>query len=244
MEFNEITKKIQETRTIVDNTYEGEPRFKPGHDMRRNEALRALPELQKQIRESFGKLAFSVFATGKGAADLANAIEIQTPAISVDVSKGFYDTLLPVLKASIGPSRQFGPSQFSILVRELRQLAAQNDIEGLPSVPFSEVIYVADDAALKAVVDTYVNKMGGALLLGAYITNEASKLAESLEKAPAVVPVVITGLSEDQADQLGTKLFQKKFVVVDCPEEVDEAFAVEVLKNIKKTLKKKNEEKE
>lgn len=235
-------KKIQETRHILDRPYPEDRRFIPGHEMAKAEAARNIEKLNALLAEDVAQVAVPVYVGGENAKALAEAMANVTEAAIVDLNN-LYGPVFDVVKSSIGRSREFGVSQFALIVREIRQLAIQNGLAAIEVPQFGEPEVVENDAKLAELVAKYASKTVGVELAVNYVRKSAGEQAVKVitEKIP-VFPVFILNAPTEQQFLLTQKLFRRNIeVVLDAPSEVNEDAALNSLKTIKKTLKNNKE---
>lgn len=234
--------KYRETRNLADTEVFGDPRTRPGHEMRRRQAQQELPMLTKEVQTEFKKVGFPVFVEGsKIDAFVAVATEINE---CVNVS--FSAAVAPVVdavEAALGQrNREFSPSAFASMFREIRQLGASMGLTSIPALNYDGPVYLAARSDVSQLVVSYINKYLGAGFLAGMIEQAALEEAKSLKAESPVIPVIISGVPTDLYDTVGRDMFQGKFVTAEASAEVSQEAVTKVFKTIRNTRKTKKEE--
>src|SRR4051812_22339910 len=123
-EVQDALKKLKETRAAAARDFAGDVRTRPGHEMAQRQAQADLPGLEKKFAALFVKnIAFPIFLSGPEEAtkEFVAFAKDKTEVVTLSY-EGLFENLSSSVKASIGRHREFGTSQYAILVRELRQL--------------------------------------------------------------------------------------------------------------------------
>jgi hypothetical protein len=239
VKLNTLVKQIKSARDAANSEWNGDFKYRAGQEMAKAEAKVALPKLELEFSLQFKNVGFPVFVKGN-LPTLATEMSKQTETVAIDFSQ-VYNDLFTVVKASIGNSKVFGPSQFALLVRTLRQMAVQNGIASIPNVDFVDSVVVNTDKELQAQVSMYVEKMTAMALTTTILTNMATKEALLLEHEASTIPVLIFNSSKVLAEKLGPSLFTGKFLYIQPKdkENLDEAYVTNLLQTIKKTVNTK-----
>lgn len=238
----ETINKITTANNVIAKQLPDDMRFRAGHELAKKEAAVSLEKLTKTLAEEVAQVAVPVYVSGKNASKLAVAMAEQTPAAVVDLNQ-IYGNLYEAVKRSIGRSKEFGVSQFAIVVQELRQMAVQNGLAAIDIPKFGEPEVVNTDEALMATVVKYADQTVGVELAVNYIRKQTGEQAVKVvtEKVP-VFPVFIVNAAQKHQELLTKKLFRRSIdAAVEAPPEVNEEAAINALKSIKKSLKNNKE---
>jgi hypothetical protein len=239
-EFSKVAAELESVRTAIDAPPPTDFRTKGGHDLKKAEAKLALPGVTKKFLNAFKQVGFTVTAVGEGAEKYANAVSKVTDSVSVDFGKVF-GTVHEMVRATMGHGQEFGPNQYSVLSRELRQVAVDNGIQSIPLPQFKGNTYVGTDReALAKVVNEYIEAATGTEISGPAVESTAAQLAEKLRTENPVVPVVVFNITREAAEKVGPRTFQKKYLLVEVPSDFDDEFVINSLKEVKKLVKSKD----
>lgn len=235
--LKETLEKLKATRVAADASIAGDFRTRPGREMAKKQAQAALPELLRAFAREFHKVGFPVFISGPGAEKFIKIASEQAEVTSVDYRKAT-EAIRVATKASIGKNREFGPHNFTVMLREIRQLGADLGLTSIPAPSFENTVVVTTDAEVDDVVDNYLHKHLGADMLALAIESTATRNAEFLQLDGAgVVPVFVVGVPEKMTNSVGQHLFSGKHVTVTAPEDVGTATVLKTFKEVKASVK-------
>jgi hypothetical protein len=237
----ENIQKIKDAKATISRQPPDDMRFRPGHELAAKQAERELPGLYKALAEDVSSVAVPVYVHGEKAAVLAKEMGLQTPSAAVDLH-ALYGPLTEKVRQSIGRANEFGVNQFSLVIRELRQLAIENKLAELSVPKFREPETFSGPEELAKLVLRYAQEAVGDELVVNYIrTQTAEQVAKVVDEKVPVFPVFILNSAPSQRETLTKKLFKRNIdATVNAPSEVDEEAAIAALKTIKESLKPKN----
>ncbi len=232
--------QIKTAQEVLARPLPDEMKFRPGYEMAQNTAKRDLEKLLVKLGEDVSNVAVTVYVDGPTAPELCEAMLKETDGCAVDLNE-LYGPLVAQVKASIGRSKEFGVNQFALIIREVRQLAVQNNLAAINIPTFKEPFVFQDDGQLEQTVVDYANKAVGVELAVNYIRKQAATEAAKLTEKTPVFPVFIKNCRIDR-DALAKKVFKRGLeVTVVSPVEIDKDSAINALKSIKKSLKQTKE---
>jgi hypothetical protein len=240
----EAIQKVRAAREIIARPLPDEMKFRPGHEMLIKEAQASLPGLLKNLASEVYNVSVPVYVVGPKALDLAKLMAEETPAAVIDLNE-LYDPVTARITLSIS-GNEFGINQFSMLLRELRQLAVDNDLAALDRPEFIPETFQST-AELRRIIAKNIEKIVGNELTVNYIKKRSALIASEVvtEKVP-VFPVMIVGFYGDQT-ALTKRLFKRNLdaeVYTTSETVVDSQSAVEALKLVKQTLKESTKKKD
>lgn len=239
----EIINKIRTANAVINRDLSSiEPRFRPGHEAAKREAATTVEKLAKSLSEEISGISVPVYINGTNARNLAEAMGELTPSAIVDLNV-IYKPIIESVAATIGRSREFGPTQFSVMVKQLRDLATENGLPSMGNLKFGEPVIVTSPEFLEKTVLQYVASSVGSDLAVNYIRKQAAEQAVKVvsEKIP-VFPVFVLNSNVDHHESLTKKLFKRNVeVVLDAPAEITEKVALNSLNTVKKSLKNTKE---
>lgn len=234
--------KYRETRNLADTEVFGDPRTRPGHEMRRRQAQQELPMLTKEVQTEFKKVGFPVFVDGSNVDGFVRVATEINECVNVSFSKAIAP-VVDAVEAALGQrNREFSPSAFASMVREIRQLGASMGLTSIPALNYDGPIYLKGRGEVAREVNSYITKYLGVGFLAGMIEQAALEEAKNLKAESPVIPVIISGLSEDLYDSVGKDIFQGKFVTAEANAEVSQEAVTKVFKTIRNTRKTKKEE--
>lgn len=234
--------EIHKAQEVLALPVPDEMKFRPGYEMAQREAKLNLEKLLSQLGEHLSSVAVTVYVDGEQAPALAAAMQNITDAAVVDLDK-IYAPLVAQVAQSIGRNKEFGVNQFALIIRELRQLAAANQLAAIQTPQFTEPFVFQDDAQLTKLVVDYANKAVGVELAVNYIRKQVSEQASkiSTKQVVPVYPVFVLNCRLDR-DLLTQKLFRRGLgTTITAPTEVNDEAAINALKSVKKYLKQTKE---
>jgi hypothetical protein len=242
LEIANLNMKVRKLREVLVKDPESvtDPRWATSFKLMQAEARGSIPGLEVKMEEAFAKVGFPVFVDGPVNQKLVDLTKAESPdVVGLDAAEP-YRYIYELVKASIGKSSTFGPSQFMIILREVRSIAAEHGIASLPDAKATESVFVGTDAALKNVIEGVISDLTSNVLLPVVLQRKATRVAEALDLNSPVVPVYLFNAPQYLAEKLGPKMFQGKHLWINPkPEEVTSKYVIQTLTSIKKTLKNK-----
>jgi hypothetical protein len=233
--------KLEDARKSALGAIVKDPRSRAGLEMKRRHAEMELPKLKEEFDVAFGKVAFPILVKGTKAMEFFNLVQTETECVYITDP---LQNIKRLVALSMGPSKTFNVNAYSILARELRQIAKEANMVVVPAIPdFIREVYSPAADLISDVVNTYVSKIGPSFMK-VLIERDASAKAEGLTGTQPVVPVLISvdWMSQEFFETVVPLLFNcnGKFVEVDTDVNVpSNELVISTLKNIKKSLKEK-----
>jgi hypothetical protein len=239
MTLNNLIENYVKTRKMAEDEVAGDPRTRPGREMNRRQAQQDLPKVRAELAAALAKVAFPLFLSGAGAARFIGLAGKETDILSVSFEQATGD-VRAVARGSISRSREFTPHVLANMTREIRQVGAGLGLDSVPALEYDGAEYLADGAAVDAMVDRYLVKYTGTEFVAALIARAAldqltERAASGVKFNGPVIPVIVTGLSVP--DTVGPKLFSGKFLSAAVGDEVDQKTVLKFFKDIKAALK-------
>lgn len=235
--FKETLEKLRTARTTADTPVAGDFRTRPGREAARKQAAAQVPTLEQEFARQFKQIGFPVFVSGPGTEKFIKLAEDQAEIATVDFRKSTA-AIREATRLSIGRNREFGPHNFAVLLREVRQLSADLGLTSIPAPGFEDTKVVTTDEDVEKVVDYYLNKYFATEVLGLAVEKAAVRSAETLSGDNAkAIPVVITGVPAAMVDTIASRIFNGKHVTVEAPESTDANTVLKAFKEIKHLLK-------
>lgn len=216
-------------------------RVRPGRESQKRDAQAKLPDLKATYREALQRASLGFVVLGPGADAFATIASQEAADVLVADAKVLYERIASRVEPTLGTGREFGVSQFSIVIQELRDIAAEIGVASMPAPRWLEGATVK---TLNEVVD-HVRKMVevsiGPDLLTFYLQRIITDAGLTAGSDRTTVPVVVKGFSSpEMANAVGLKLFPEgRQVFVNTTEEVTQNHVIEVLNKAKKQLKTK-----
>jgi hypothetical protein len=236
MKMKQALEKVQATKRVAETEVAGDFRTRPGREMMRQQAKQSLPAVRAEFQKEFKKVGFPIFVSGPGAEKFTDLALEQAEGLVVDFRSATQE-LRDATKQTVGPHKEFTLSSFTVMLREIRQLAANMGLASIPMPTFEGTEVANTGADVDKIVDRYLMKYFGPEFLGGVVSLEAYRQAESLSGDSPVVPVVILGVPADQVDRIGAQVLQGKFTVVNATNDVDEKTVTKTFKEVKALLK-------
>lgn len=235
----DIIEKLNAAKEMLKKDPPSDMRFRPSFELAQKEAAREIEPLTTKLVDAVAAISVPVFINGTNAQILAERASDETPAAIVSVN-GLYDNVINEVRQSIGRSREFGVSQFVIVMRNIRSMAEKSGLHSIANVSFGEPVIVKDDQHLAALVVEYAERIAGADLAVNYVRKvAATQAAERVDSKIPVFPVFIVNSTPELRTVLGNKLFKAKSIDYSAPADLTKDSALEMLKELKKTLKGK-----
>jgi hypothetical protein len=218
----------------------GDPRTRPGREMVRNKALQELPALKESVVNSLTKVGTAFFLQGSevSLSEFITKAGDLAPSVVVDLGK-VLASAYQMTTLALGNSTSFGPSAFTVMLRELRQAASRVGMKSMPDISFDGLESIQPDQ-VEGLVNRYVAKYLGTEFLVAAVHYLASEYLTSTQETypDPVVPVFVLGAT-DRYRELLSGLYEGKMVVLNVPAAFDEAFVVTALQEAKELKESK-----
>lgn len=235
--FKDTLEQLRAARTMADTPVAGDFRTRPGREAARKAAAATIPNLEREFARQFKQIGFPVFVTGPGTEKFIKLAQEQAEIATVDYRKST-GAIREATRLSIGRNREFGAHNFAVLLREVRQLAADIGLTSIAAPVFEETRVVNTDEDVEKTVDYYLNKYFATEVLGLAVERAAVRSAETLSGDNAkAVPVIITGVPADMVDTVASRIFNGRHVAVEASESTDSNTVLKAFKEIKHLLK-------
>lgn len=209
--------------------------------MRKADATTELDTIKKDYEATLKETAFGIILLGDPAEmeKFAKfcADECHTLNVAAD---GFYDRICESVEPSIGDRKTFGTSQLGLMIRALDTIGRELGARNIPLPQIDDLVHVKNREELRAYVRHLIRKTGiGDTLNAAWIQKETTKRALEIRYSRPVVPVVLTGATEEEASTLQSTLFSgTSFIVPVNKENSDPDSILKCLGEIRTKLKK------
>ena len=236
--------KYLNTKEKSEINLEDSPRStRPGMEALKREAQTQLEAVRNEYGEILRKNLFAISVSGPGTESfVARAME-EAEILVVDANS-LYVRIADRVAPMMGDGGNFGVSQYSAVIQELRTIGSELHITSMDSPRWSEPVNVGTYKGLLAHITSMVDSATNLELNSLYVNGLIQNKALEMNVDKNVVPVILTGVSEERESEFLTKAFTRgrNAVVRTDKEEVNSEFVLEVFNNIKKTLKsiKKN----
>lgn len=156
-----------------------------------------------------------------------------------------YEELVAKVEPSLGPAREFGPTQLQGLLRALSDLQKGLDIRSMVTPRLSEIAVVPDTQATVAYVRKLVRDVVGDDLLRVYLDRKVNEAAVEMQFAGNTFPVAVTGLEPSEVASLAALFSSSHSVEVGTSEdgEVTQQYVLKQLEALKPRAKSKTNNK-
>lgn len=238
-ELEAALSKYVETKAIADSNLEEVPRaVRPGREAQKREAQDGLEAVRDAYGEALRKVTFGISVTGPGTASFVQKATEEAEVLVV-AADTLYRRIADRVAPTMGPNGEFGVSQYSAVIQEMRTIGGEMNVVSMPSPRWSEPVNVGDYKGLLKHVTGMVDSSVGTDLTALFVSRQILDQALKAGVSRNTVPVVVTGLTEGTEAAFLTKTFQKgrNAVVRTTEEVVTTEYVLEVFNNIKKQLK-------
>lgn len=242
--FDTIINRIDQLKTTASQELTGgDPRTYIGRATAKAQAEELLPEVLADYMQGLRKVTSAIIVVGDAdaAKQFATIAEQEGQTVNVN-GAGLYemiaDKLFPTLDAA-----GLGLTQSSLLDEIVDELGQYVEVDP-PNVQFSRTYFVKTKAdVVDAVRETLRAQLGDMFNL-LYIEKQALGMAATRRYNQSVLPVVVTGLTKDEADNMA-KLFDGNTTVITVSgtvttDEVLSAFGIVKKKATENKKKTKN----
>lgn len=239
-ELETALKQVVETQRLADTVLDDVPRnVRSGREAQMREAQAQLEGVKDAYGEVLRKSLVVIACTGTGTDDFSRLSVEEADALVVDGDE-FYKRIVDRVEPSMSNNGEFGVSQYSTLIQELRSIGMEMNVVSMPSPKWSEPVAVNNHDGLLQHVRQMVESTVGVDLQALYVGRQITRAALKAGSDRNTVPVVVTGVPRSTATQLLTKLSHEgRNALVDAPEVVTKEFVLEIFNKIKKQLKLK-----
>lgn len=229
--------ELKSMRLAANETIGGDPRTRPGREMARRQAREKLPDAEASFRKEFSKVGFSVFLNGTrdGVKSFADIAAKEAEVVFLDFRDATRE-LRTAVQNSLGKNREFSPGCFTVMLREIRQVAADMGLTSIPDIKYEGSAYLPDQESVDALVDQYLMNYLGAEFIALVVERGVSRQAETLTGESSVVPVLLTGITQNLHSKVGGLLNGGRSLETDVPEDVSEEDVLATFKAIKYNL--------
>lgn len=244
MKTEELLQQMDQAKKLATiDTDAWDFRSKPSIEATKKQAQENLVEMVKEYSNRVLSNTLGIFLSGEQAkqqlfAEIAGA---EAGALVFDAD-AMYRRIAIDMEPSIGPSRQLGMTQQTVLIANLRIIGQELGVASLPIPKFSESDSVAPDldALAKAIKNSCRRAFGEDLNILS-LRSEIVKQAQEKKLAAPVTAVVILGTDSDEAEEIGKAFTKSVSVSLGTGEngEVTQETVLKQLNSINKKLKNK-----
>lgn len=235
--LEEALKTYNDTKALAGiNLDEVPSRFRGGKEAQKREAETALDNLRTQYENALQESAFGLMVTGAAREEFAKIASEEAEVLSVDADE-LYRRLVDRVEPSMGGNREFGVSQYSLLIQELRAVGMELDVVSMPSPQWQESVNVGTGPGLAKHVRSMVDSSVGLDLISLYVRRQILDAGLKAGADKSTVPVVVRGESLDP--NLSLRLFKdgRSLSVDTSATEVTKESILETFSKVKKQLK-------
>ena len=214
-------------------------RARPGFEGRKNEAKDNLKAAMGSYIEAVKKNAFGIVVSGPGTESFVRNAKAEVGSLLVVDLNSLYFRVADRVAETMGLSGEFGVSQFSTVIQELRMIGNEMGLFSVNGPKWIEPANVGTSTGLARFISNMLDSSLGPDFMALYLEKQLGEGAVTLQTAKSVVPVVVIGLSKDFQGPVSAKLFQPgriQFVETET-QEVTLEQVIEIMTNIKKSLK-------
>ena len=235
-------KEYNDTLALSNLNLDDVPRnVRAGRESQKRDAAANLELVRDRYAAALRKATFGIAVVGPGTEEFVKIAKEEAEVLVVDGTE-LYRRITDRVAPSMGTNRDFGVSQYSAVITELRAIAQELNLFSMPSPKWTEPVAVGDDEGLLKYITAMVDSGVGLDLAALYISQQilTAGLAAGADKT--TVPVLVTGLG-DKATQMLPKLFHEgRNALVQTTSEVTKEFVLDTFNKVKKQIKssKKN----
>jgi hypothetical protein len=240
--LEKLVEEIDKAQKMASYDLEGcDYRTRAGMTIAVREAEARLAEFKKEYTQRVLKTTLGIFVEGDGGEEFGRLAqeESATPLLVIDVRE-LYHKLASGIYPTLGPSREFGPTQMGKLLFALDDLVRQLGLDGFKAPPFVDSGQMDSLEATTEHVMKLVRLVLGDRLNVAYISREIAHRALELRYSNNVLPVVFIGIHEED-DTSAFEAMVGRFgyrVQASSPAEVTSEMVLESFKKCKRERKK------
>jgi hypothetical protein len=241
--FDTILNRIDQLKTTANQELSGgDPRTYIGRATAKAQAQELLPDAIAEYMQGLRKVTSALIVLGEPEAtkQFATIAEQEGQTVNVNGAR-----LYEVIAAELSPtldSSGLGMTQSSLLDQTVDEIGQSLEVDP-PNVQFTKTYVVqSEQDVVNGVRETLRAQLGDVMNL-LFIEKDAMRIAADKRLNQSVVPVVITGLTKDEADNMA-KLFDGNTTVINVSgtvttDEVLNAFGIVKQKATEKKQKSK-----
>ena len=237
-ELETALKQFNEQQALANTNMDDVPmRVRSGRETQKREAAANLEGYRTAYGKALQKSLFVIAVVGEGT-DAFSKIAVEEADCLVIDGDEMLKRIIDRIEPSMGSSREFGVSQYSSLIQELRSIGMELEVESMPSPKWSEPMAVGNRGGLLQHVRQMVESGVGLDLQTLYIQKQILAVALKSGSDRNTIPVVVTGLPRQSATALLTKISHDgRNTFVDASIDMNKEFVLEIFNKIKKQLK-------
>jgi hypothetical protein len=244
MNLETILKNIDDAERLaaIDPNEPQYTRTRAGIEAAIKGAKERLLKLKNEYSATVQQNGVAIFLQGPAdkVREFTNLVNEMGEAVTIDAEELYAEHFLPVLEASIGPSRAWNSNQVAIMHRLLAEVS-----KGL-GVYLTRAMRLPADATLATKQDTLnfirqtIRTELGDEFNSQYLKRALAREGLKIRYMGLVAPVIITNASPEEAVGLGQMFGRGKATVTITDEDkVNKEFIAATFKNVQKQIKKK-----
>ena len=217
VEEMEVTEK--RATADLDST---DPRTRPGREWAKREAQEHLVKLKVKYWAHISKGLCAIFVH----ADRIRSDEfvaVSTKAAPVEAlyvaADKLYRQLAQEVESRMRTDRMFEPSQFALLMQATMILCADLGLADAPALKFRDGALLKTHEDVVDHVRKLIREACGDQLNAHFMRELVEKAAWQIRYSDDVVPVIVTGSSDHESEDLGRLLFNNRTVVANLGDE-------------------------
>jgi hypothetical protein len=234
----EIAQKQQLIAIDPDSVdWRGRPGFEASQRIAREELVGLKAEYGNVIRSN----SLGIVVTGEGdrPAFFAQVAAREADGVVVDAG-ALTRNLVEIIEPTLGPTRDFGPSQLGILAVGLDSVARKLGVHHMQAVKLSGMAVVRNPAETEAMVRTLIQEAVGEDLLKLYVRVKTDEGAVAkLWTGGSTLPVLVIGVTEGEIESVLTIYGRNSIIDVGTASdgEIDKQYVLEKLSSLRTKLK-------
>lgn len=205
-----------------------------GMAMRKGDAIAALPGWRSRYAQQLQVNAFGVLLSGPGTDTFTQIAKEEGDVLAIDTDR-LEKRLAARVWPSMGEGGQFGVTQFTVLINELREVAAELELDSMDAPKWSEPAYFKTESELASYLGDLVESSVGTNFVATYVLRQIRDAGLEAKMDQNAVPVLVVGR---HSTSLAPKLFlEGRTLSVVTDKNTNKDTVIDTFNKIKKQLK-------
>lgn len=239
MNAQQLLSQIRSVRELASRDLDGhDPRSRPAMESAKAAAKQELKALEIEYGQYLSKAAAGIVLVGSGdQAGFAELASKEGDAIALDAG-ALYARFAAAIEPTMTDRREFDILQMRVFNTELEAVCKDFRVVSIDAPKFQAGHVCPTTADIARVVESMLHTTVGVDLNRLAVRQQLFDKALAAGADKDIIPVVVTNISEAEAEELPPTLFTSS-ITVKTPERADKDVVLKVFGQLKKRISKK-----